>query len=214
MRLSATGVPHCAEGKTFLPAAANNQASWHLVIACNASDLYWRPRRDRFFLGAVVAILSLDMHRFPRFSYSAQPSFAGVDNGSGLTLEPETLVDIRRMSAIGPTRSNCVLNAAPEGRRSVPALQCGEARPESNRNAQRDTSLLVFNYKFSRLSAMPLSPSPWVSLIVLIVVPTLIRSKSGPGWLMNWPHAIGAWFFWRRSQALGFCEVHCSLQAP
>jgi len=39
-----------------------------------------------------------------------------------------------------------------------------------------------------------LSPSPWVSLFVLAAVPILITSKSGPGWLMNMPRAIGSWF--------------------
>jgi hypothetical protein len=37
-------------------------------------------------------------------------------------------------------------------------------------------------------------PSPWVSLFVLVGVPLLITSKSGPDWLLKWPLALGPWF--------------------
>jgi uncharacterized protein (DUF2062 family) len=40
---------------------------------------------------------------------------------------------------------------------------------------------------------VPLSPSPWVSLIVLVGVPILITSRSGPGWLLNFPRSVGPW---------------------
>ena len=40
---------------------------------------------------------------------------------------------------------------------------------------------------------MPLSPSPWVSLFVLVVVPLLVTSRSGRDWLMKWPLAVGPW---------------------
>ena len=42
---------------------------------------------------------------------------------------------------------------------------------------------------------MPLSPYPWISLIVLIAVPVLVQSKSGPSWLMGLPYAPGIWLF-------------------
>jgi hypothetical protein len=40
---------------------------------------------------------------------------------------------------------------------------------------------------------MPLSPSPWVPLFVLVAVPLLVTSKSGRDWLMKWPLAVGPW---------------------
>lgn len=50
---------------------------------------------------------------------------------------------------------------------------------------------------------MPLSPSPWVSLFVLVAVPILVTSKSGPGWLMNLPRAIGSWILLAAIAAAG-----------
>lgn len=40
---------------------------------------------------------------------------------------------------------------------------------------------------------MPPSPSPWVSLVVLLAVPLFITSKSAPNWLLKWPLAVGPW---------------------
>jgi hypothetical protein len=45
----------------------------------------------------------------------------------------------------------------------------------------------------SGFCSMPLSPSPWVSLFVLVAVPLLVTSKSGRDWLMKWPLAVGPW---------------------
>jgi hypothetical protein len=40
---------------------------------------------------------------------------------------------------------------------------------------------------------VPPSPSPWVSLFVLVGIPLLITSKSGLDWLLKWPLALGPW---------------------
>ena len=50
---------------------------------------------------------------------------------------------------------------------------------------------------------MPLSPSPWVSLFVLVAVPLLVTSKSGRDWLMKWPLAVGPWVLFVAVAAAG-----------
>ena len=42
---------------------------------------------------------------------------------------------------------------------------------------------------------MVLLPNPWVALIVLIAIPILLQSKSGPALLTNQPYAPAAWSF-------------------
>jgi hypothetical protein len=50
---------------------------------------------------------------------------------------------------------------------------------------------------------VPLSPSPWVSLIVLAAVPILITYNSGPQWLSISPRAIGVWILLAAVAAAG-----------
>jgi biotin transporter BioY len=40
-----------------------------------------------------------------------------------------------------------------------------------------------------------LLPNPWIALIVLVVIPVLTQSKSGPTMLTKQPHALYAWPF-------------------
>jgi hypothetical protein len=50
---------------------------------------------------------------------------------------------------------------------------------------------------------VPPSPSPWVSLFVLVGVPFLVTSKSGRDWLLKWPLAVGPWVLFVAVAAAG-----------